>query len=86
MIKIIKNGLIPTKKIKTIFIVSDGDKCPKCGCEFEFELEDCEKVELSKYGIISVKCPFCDYLISGSMDRFKTREEFTKEVIKKANL
>lgn len=46
-------------KMKTI--IKEGKKeftatCPRCGCEFKYELED--------ISFWSVQCPYCDYFIS----------------------
>lgn len=58
MIKILKEGIVP-KKYKTIF----KTYCENCCCEFEFEIEDCESVERSLTGNLTIKCPCCNNVI-----------------------
>ena len=54
MIKIIKEGKIPKPK-KYIY----KEKCSVCGCEFEFEIEDCIAIERRINGFMTVDCPCC---------------------------
>lgn len=68
MINILKQGTLPpiTKIIyKTV--------CNKCGCEFEFDVEDA-MVERRPNGNMSVKCPHCEHLIKNKRDSFESRE------------
>lgn len=48
--------------------------CNYCGCTFEFELEDCKKVEKRLNGKIYIECPTCKTLISNNRDYFASRE------------
>lgn len=73
MIKIIKNGDIP-KKYKTIY----KTECENCGCEFEFELEDCSRV--ARNGEIVIECPCCKKELEKIRGWLKARmEEVTDE-------
>lgn len=67
MIKIIKEGKLPTKIYKTVFTT----KCTKCGCEFEFEREDFDKVERCIAGNYYITCSYCNYEIAGKYEYFK---------------
>lgn len=62
MIKILKEGKIPVKT-KDIF----EKKCSRCGCEFEFEMEDCDYISKSiNNRSYSIACPFCKITLSGN--------------------
>lgn len=62
MIKILKEGKKPIKT-KTIF----REECYQCGCEFEFEIEDCEYTDNNiDKRFYSIKCPTCNHSIWGN--------------------
>lgn len=65
MINILKEGKLPTK-IQYVF----KEKCRKCGCEFEFAMEDCEYVKYDRSDIYKryylIICPYCKSNITGS--------------------
>ena len=69
MIKIIKQGKKP-KQTKAIYKTT----CSVCGCEFEFELEDCDKLEKSLNGNLYLYCPCCGEAICNKRDSFECRE------------
>lgn len=62
MIKILKEGKVPVKT-KCIF----KQKCNRCGCEFEFEVEDCNFIGKNiNARVYSITCPLCRFSITGS--------------------
>lgn len=69
MITIIKKG-IPPKQYKIIYTT----KCENCDCEFEFELEDCSRVERSLNGYINIECPCCKEKLERMKGYLKARE------------
>ena len=76
MIKIIKKGK-ESKKVKTVFL----DSCIYCGCEFEFELEDCiqEKIQTKEKPeeiFFWINCPCCNYLMGKPRHQF----EYTQRI------
>lgn len=73
MIKILKDGVIPKQK-KLIFKTT----CKNCDCEFEFELEDCSRVEKSLNGHITVGCPCCYARVIRARNELEAREEEIK--------
>lgn len=65
MIKIIKEGKL-LKGNKILFRA----KCDRCGCEFEFEIEDFTKIERRLNGDYFINCPYCDYELRGKYEHF----------------
>lgn len=59
MINVIKHGVKPEDQ-RLIYIY----ECSKCGCEFEFELEDCLYVEKRLDGCVGFKCPECNEMFN----------------------
>lgn len=74
MIRILKQGKTPAPT-KIIYITS----CPKCDCEFEFELEDCKAIERCLNGKLALDCPCCGYELNISRAKFTSREEEIRE-------
>jgi len=73
MINILKEGNNPDKKriiYKTV--------CNSCECEFEFEIEDCSKVEKCLDGRIYITCPCCFKELSIKRSFLEYREEKIK--------
>lgn len=70
MIKILKEGKIP-KPTKVIYKTT----CKHCGCEFEFEVDDCKKIERTPGGDMTVECPYCHIDITQARFRFVNRIE-----------
>jgi len=70
MIKILKEGNLP--KNKKIIYRKD---CNNCGCQFEFELEDCLSIERCLDGKITIQCPCCKQLITANRNSLGYREE-----------
>ncbi len=70
MIKILKDG----KPIKTCEIIY-STVCDKCGCEFEFEVEDFVWMERRINGACAIRCPHCTYEIRGAYQTFNPRKE-----------
>ena len=71
MIKILKEGKIPKPK-KYIYI----EICNNCGCEFEFEKEDCIAIERRIDGMMTINCPCCDcHIISKGNNRKEVEED-----------
>lgn len=69
MIKILKNGEMP-KPTKVIYQAT----CKDCGCEFEFELEDCKETEKRPNGYMVVECPYCHKDIKQCLFKYRTEE------------
>ena len=67
MINILKPG-VTSPIIKTIYKAS----CSKCGCEFEFDIEDTH--DFAPSGNMSIKCPQCGHLIKNKRNAFNSRE------------
>lgn len=62
MIKILKEG---KKPVQTKIIYKEI--CCRCGCEFEFEPEDCNYIGKSiSVRPYSITCPFCKFTVSGN--------------------
>lgn len=68
MIKIIKNGELPKKKMKWIYTVT----CRNCGCVFECSSKDLDWrnrgfFDSAKYTVGGIKCPYCkeEIVVSG---------------------
>ena len=56
MIKILKDGVV--KKDTLIHFIYNAT-CDKCGCEFEFEIEDIKSQERHPGGKKTIECPYC---------------------------
>ena len=70
MIKILKEGVIPKPK-RIIYKAT----CNYCGCEFEFETEDCLFIERRLNGNIVIDCPCCEKHINYKHENLEYREE-----------
>ena len=74
MIKIIKDGVI-SKNYKSVYFAT----CHHCGCEFEFEAEDCSVIERSIDGILQIRCPYCKSMQTFYKKSIEIREEEESE-------
>lgn len=68
MISVIKHGILPENQVY-IF----KKECPHCSCVFEFELEDCIKIEKRLDGFMTVVCPDCGRELKVSRDTLNYR-------------
>lgn len=69
MIKILKEGVVPKPK-RLIYKAT----CNYCGCEFEFETEDCLNAERHPDGYITVECPCCCHHVSRKRKQLESWE------------
>ena len=70
MIKVLKEGVIPTPK-RIIYKAT----CSYCKCEFEFEADDCLLIEKRLDGNVVVDCPCCKRHVNYKHDALEYREE-----------
>lgn len=47
--------------------------CLYCGCEFEFELEECYSVEKCLDGNVKIQCPNCGVVIKAKRNNLAYR-------------
>ena len=72
MIRIIKQGILPTKIKKRIIYKR---LCAECGCIFEFEAEDMLERAKTLNFQGTIDCPFCHTRLNISSFNISKREE-----------